>query len=131
MAGDTALANRVMLEHKRTSLGGVTLEAGFVRRQESQSATLDALLKVGVATFDCIALVRIVAINAAHLVLQHRMMVRQLELGPNFQVTLEASIRRFQWVNDVPPAAAGLNVLAAGTVAGFASHRFGVLAFSS
>jgi hypothetical protein len=86
-------------------------------------------MKTRISSFERGTLVRIVAINAAHLVLKHRMMMRQLELGADFQMTLETGLRRFQRVNDGASAATRFNVFATGSVAGLASHRFRVFTF--
>ena len=50
------------------------------------------------------------------------MMVRQLERRANFQVTLEASLRRFSWINDRTSAASGFDMQTPGPVAGLAAH---------
>ena len=128
MARNTTFANRVMLENKRSTLGSMALQAGLVSRQESEPAATNRLLKIGAAAFDRIPLVRVVAIDAAHLVFEHRMMMWQLELRPDLQVTLETGVGRFQRVNDVAAAATGLDVFAAGSVTRLASHRLCVLA---
>ena len=65
-----------MLEHKRPALGGVTLRTGLVRREKGKAATLDFLVETRVTAFYRISLVRIVAIDAVHLVFQHWVMVR-------------------------------------------------------
>jgi hypothetical protein len=88
-------------------------------------------LKISIAAFDRTTLVRIVAIDTAHLAFQHRVMMRQLELGPDFEMTLETGVRRLEWVNDISSAAAGFHVFAARSMTRFASHRFRVLASSS
>ena len=55
-----------MLVNKRTSFGGVTLEAGVVLAKKGQSAAVKALSHARVSTFHGIALVRFVTIRAAH-----------------------------------------------------------------
>jgi hypothetical protein len=93
VAADAAFAHRFVLEHERTSLRGVTLQAGFVRAQKSEAPTFDSLLESGAAEFDRISLMRVVTIDTAHLVFQHRVMVWQFEFRPDFQVTLETGLR--------------------------------------
>jgi len=128
VTSDTTFAHGVMLKYEWASLRSVTLETGFVARQEGESAALHFLLKICIAPFDRITLVRVVAIGATHLAFQHRVMMRQLEAGSHFQVTLEAGLRIFQRVNDVAPAAAGFHMFATRYVARFAAHRLRVLA---
>ena len=76
MTGHAAFADRVMLEHKGPALGGMTLRTGLVRREKGKAATLDFLVETRVTAFYRISLVRIVAIDAVHLVFQHWVMVR-------------------------------------------------------
>jgi hypothetical protein len=93
MADHATLTHRLMLVNKGAALRGVALEAGFVSAQESKTAALERLLNIGPATFNCDADVRIMAIRAAHFSFKHRMVMRQLELCPDFQVTLETGLR--------------------------------------
>jgi hypothetical protein len=82
------------------------------------------------AAGNCLALMRIVAIRATHLVFKHRVMMRQLELCPDFEVTLETGVRRFSRIDYCAAATAGFDVLAARSVTRFASHLFGIFASS-
>jgi hypothetical protein len=107
----------------------VALEASFVSAQESKAAAFERLLNISAAAFDRDSLVRIVTIGATHFALQHRMMVRQLELCPYFQVTLETGLRIFFRVNDRACATAGFNVQTPRAVARFAAHVLCVLSF--
>lgn len=81
VTGDTALAQGFMFENEWTALRGMTLEAGIVLAKESHPATLDRLMPSGAAAFDCISLVRIVAIGAADFAFKNWMVMRQIELG--------------------------------------------------
>ena len=82
-----------MLIHKRAALLRVTLEARFVSAQESKTAGFKSLLNVCRRPFDRDPLVRLMTIGAAHFALRHGVMVRQLERGANFEVTLETGLR--------------------------------------
>ena len=93
MADDTTLPHRFVLINKRTALGGMTLETGFVLTEESEAAFLERLLHVCPAALHCHADVRVVAIGATHFPFQHRMVMGQLKLRAHFQVALEASFR--------------------------------------
>lgn len=117
VAARATVAHRFVLEHKRTFLGRVALEAGVVRAHQ-RSAT--ALLRI--------SLVRVVAIDAAYLALEHWMGVRQVKLCAHFHVALETCFWRPARIEDCVGLAAGCNVLASGSVAGFATDIFGVLA---
>ena len=76
MAGNTTLAYRFVLENKRSALRGMALEAGPVRAQHGDAATLHALRHIRSAAFDCIALMRVMAIGATDFALEDGMMVR-------------------------------------------------------
>jgi hypothetical protein len=105
----------------------VTLEAGFVSGHESKAAGSELLLNVCGGALNRDPLVRFMAIAAAHLALEHRMMMRQLERRANVQVTLETRVRRFSRVDDRAGFAAGLDVQTPGAVAGLATHVDGLL----
>ena len=76
MTANAAFADRFMFEDKRPALGGMALQAGIVVREQGRAATLYTLRKIRAAAFHGVALVRIVAIGAADLAFEHRMMVR-------------------------------------------------------
>lgn len=118
-----------MLVNKRAALGGMALEASFVSAQESKAAAFERLLNIGATALDRDSLVWVVTIGATHFAFQHRMMVRQLELGPHFQVTLKARFRRLPRIDDRTGAAAGFNVQTPRAVARLAAHVLCVLAF--
>jgi hypothetical protein len=127
MADHAALTHRLVLVHKGTALRGVALEASLVSTQESETAASERLLNVGAAAFDRDALMRVVTIGAAHFAFQHRMVVRQLELCPDFQVTLETSFRRLPRINDRMGRATALDVQTARAVAPLAAHVLCIL----
>jgi hypothetical protein len=110
MADHTPLTHRLVLVNKGATLRGVALEASFVSAQESKAASFERLLNIGPATLDRDTDVWIMAVSAAHFAFQHRMMMRQLELCPHFQVTLETSFRRLTWIDDRVRCAAAFNV---------------------
>ena len=117
VAGGAAFLDGVMWENEGTGLGLVAFVAGFVLAAE-----------LGAHALDSIARVRVVAIAAAHLAGQHGMAVGQAELGLLVQMALEAGFCGFLGIDDGSLAAAGGDVLAAGAVAGFATHVDGILA---
>jgi hypothetical protein len=122
MADHTALAQRLVLVNKWAPLRGVALETSFVSAQESKATALERLLNIGAAAFDRDSLVRVVTIGATHFPFQHRMMVRQLELCPHFQVTLETGLRIFPRVDDRVRRATALDVQTARPVARLTAH---------
>src|SRR5881392_1498397 len=110
MANGAPLPHCFVLVHEWAALLCVTLEAGFVSAQESETASFKRLLNVRWRAFGRDAFVRFMTIAAAHFAFQHRMMMRQLECRANFQVTLETGFRRLSWIYDSASAAAGLDV---------------------
>src|SRR3954464_6056837 len=100
MTSYTSLAHCLVLINKRAALLRVTLEAGFVSTQERKAAGSELLLNVRGGALNRGAFVRFMAIAAAHLPLEHRMMMRQLERRANFEVTLETRVRRLSRIDD-------------------------------
>ena len=129
MADHTALAQRLVLVNKWAPLRGVALETSFVSAQESKATALERLLNIGAAAFDRDSLVRVVTIGATHFPFQHRMMVRQLELCPHFQVTLKTGLRIFPRIDDRVRRATALDVQTARPVARLTAHVLCVLSF--
>jgi hypothetical protein len=129
MADHAALTKRVVLINKRTGLRSVALKARFVFAQERKAAALKRLLNIGPAAFDRDPDVWVMAIRATHFAFQHGMMMRQLELCPYLQVTLETSFRRFTRIYNRASAAAGFNVQTARAVARLTAHVLCVLSF--
>ena len=117
VARRATFAHRLMLEDERTTLLRVALGAGIVLRHHLRPAALDHR-----------ALVRVVAVAATNLAFEDGVMRRQIELSFLVQVTLETCLGRFAGIDDGAGRAAGINVLAAGSVAGFAPDILGVVA---
>lgn len=110
MAGHTSFAHSLVLEHKRTSLRGVTLETGFVLAQQGHTAAFERLWKVRSAPFDRVSFVRVMTIGATHFPFQHRMVMRQIEFRPYLQMALETGGRRSSRIDDRARSAAALDV---------------------
>jgi len=127
VAADAAFFQSFMLEYEGAGLGDVTLETDSVSTQQQRSAAFDLLWQVRVTAFDRVSDVWVVAIRAAHLAFQHRMVVRHLKSRPHFEVALETGVRRSARVNDLALIAARRNVQTSRTVAGFATHLLGVV----
>ena len=129
MADGTTLTHCLVFVNKGTALRRVALEAGFVSAQESKAATFERLLNICRCTFNRDADMRVMAIRAAHFAFQHRMMVRQLELCPHFQVTLETSFRRLAWIDNSVCRAAAFYVQTARPVTSLTANILRVLSF--
>jgi hypothetical protein len=71
--------------------------------------------------FENVAAVRVMAIHATHVAFDDRMMLWQTEFGVDIEMALETGCRIAAGINDELRAAAGFNVFAAWTVAGFAA----------
>ena len=78
MTNDATLSYRLVLINKWAALLRVTFEAGFVSSQESKATRFELLLNIRLDALGRDSFVRFVAIAAAHLAFQHRMMMRQL-----------------------------------------------------
>src|SRR6266478_9601977 len=129
MANCTSLAHCFMLVHKRAALLCVTLKAGFVWAEERKSAAFECLLNIRRRAFKGDPLVRVVTIIAAHFPFGHRMMMRQLKLRANIQVTLKASFGGLSWIDDRARSAPRFDMQTPGPMAGLAPHVLGVFAF--
>ena len=79
MANRAALTHGVVFENKRAFLGRVAFSAGFIFAFETTSA----------ATLDGVALVRVVALGAAHFSGEHRVAVRQAKLAALVEMALK------------------------------------------
>ena len=126
MADHAPLTHCLVLVNKWPPLLGVALEAGFVSAQESKAAAFEHLLNVRSATLDCDPDVRIMAICTAHFSLEHRVMMRQLELCAHFEMTLETSFRRLPRIDDRVRGATTLDVETARPVARLTANVLGV-----
>ena len=110
-----SIVQGLVLEHERPRLFAVALSTAFVEPRHRESA----------GGFENIAAVRVVALHAAHVAFDDRMMLRQMEFGLGFEMALEAGRRVFAGIDDELAAAAGFDVLAARPVTGFtAGLRF-------
>ena len=110
MADHATLTHRLVLIYKWAALLCMTLEASFVSAQKSKAAGLERLLNVCRSTLGRDPFVRLMAIAAAHLALEHRMMMRQCERCANFQVTLETGVRRLSRIDDGTRSTASFDV---------------------
>ena len=127
MANSTTLPQCLVLIHEGAALLRVTLEAGFVFTQKSESAGFKLLLNVRRRPFHRDPFVHLVAIGAAHFAFEHRMVMRQRECRANFQVTLETGFRRLPWIDNRAGAPAGFDVQTSGPVARLAAQVRGRL----
>ena len=129
MANGATLAHCLMLVDKRAALLRVTFEASFVSAEERKSAGFQPLLHVRRSALNGDPFVRFMAIAAAHLAFEHRMVMRQRERCANFQVTLETSIRRLSRIDDRACSAASFNVQTPRPMTRFTPHVLGVFPF--
>jgi hypothetical protein len=129
MADQAPLTHRLVLIDKRPALLCVTLEAGFVSAQKSKAAGSELLLNICLDALRRDPFVRFMAIAAAHLALEHRMMMRQLKCCADIQVTLETGVRRLSWIDDRARSAAGFDVQTPGPVARLAAHVLCIFSF--
>jgi len=118
VADEAAFARCFVLVNERPTLLRMAAEAGFVVAHK-RSAACDNRM----------ALVRVVAITTRHLVVQHGMCVRQIELATLVEVAIKADLRRPVRINDGVAGAAGLIVDTAGAVTAFTTHVHCVLAW--
>ena len=82
MAGEATFSKSFVLENVRSTLNRMALETGFIET-----------CQLGAASFHRIAFVRFVAGGATHLSFKHWMMMRQIECGARFKMTLKAGFR--------------------------------------
>ena len=129
MANDASLAHCLVLINKWAALLRVTLEAGFVSAEERKSTGFKPLLNICWGPLGRDPFVRFMAIAAAHLALEHRMMMRQCERCANFQVTLETGVRRLSRIDDGTRSTASFDVQTPGPVARLAAHVLCVFPF--
>ena len=116
MAHDTAFAHRLMLEGKRAGLFAVTLGATFVEPRHGQSTR----------RLENVKAVRVVALDAVDPAFDHRVVLRQVEFGVSFEMTLEAGGCVLSGIhNELTAASARRDMFAAGAVAGFTTALAG------
>ena len=77
MAGHATLTDRLVLIHKWAALLCVTLEAGFISSHKRKATRSELLLNICRGALGRDPFVRLMAIAAAHLALEHGMMMRQ------------------------------------------------------
>ena len=129
MANDTTLTHCLVFINEWAALLCVTLEAGFVSAQESKAAGSELLLNICRGALGRDPFVRFMAIAAAHLALEHRMVMRQRERCANFQMTLETGVGRLSRIDDRARTAASFDVQTPRTVARLATHVLCVFPF--
>ena len=110
MTDDATFAHRFVLINKRTTLGSVTLQTSPILSEEGDSTTMDLLSDARGATFHGVALVGFMTVGATHLSFQDRVMMRQLKISSDIEVTLQAGLRRFPRINDQVRRAAALRM---------------------
>lgn len=113
-------AQRLVFEHKGAGLLAMTLSAVLIQTRHGQAADRSA---TGATWWlKDIATVGIVALNAIHLPLNDRMMLRQSKFGLRLQMALKTSARIFAGVdNEFTAAASRFDMLAARAVTRFAT----------
>lgn len=111
MAGSATFPQRLMLKDKGAALECVALKADLVLAHEVGCAS-----SLGDG-----ALVRVVAVNAAHTPLHHRVAVGEFKLGANVEMALETGFRVLAGIDNEFGAAARVGMEAARTVAPFAA----------
>ena len=112
VAGHAAFAHGVVGKHKGPGLILMTLGAAFIRARHGQSAR----------RFEQVTPVRVMALHAIHVSFNHRMVLGQREFRMHIQMTLKAGGGVMAGIDDKFGAAAGFDVFAAGSVAGFAAR---------
>jgi hypothetical protein len=111
MTHNATFAHRLVFIDERTALRGVTLKTGTVLAKESHPTTMNTPLgHARGATLHGIALVGLMTVGATHLSFQDRVMMRQLKIPSDIEVTLQAGLRRFPRINDQVRRAATLRM---------------------
>lgn len=115
MAHSTAFTHGRMFKNEGACLFAMALRAAFAGTGHGEAA----------GGFENIAPVRVMALVAVHVPLDDRVMMRQVELGINIQMTLKTRSRIVPGIDDETRVAAGFNVFAARAVTGFAAGLAG------
>lgn len=110
-----AFAQGFVLKDKWTGLVLVTLGAALILSSHCQAAF----------GFENVTAVRVVAVDAIHVTFDDRVMLRQIELALDIEMALKTAVRFFPRVDNESGAAAGTDMFAAGTMAGFAAAHAG------
>lgn len=114
VADGAAFAQRFVLEDEGFGLVAMALRAGLVEAGHGETG----------GGFQHVGPVRVVALDAIHSAFDDLMMLRQIEFGVGFQMTIETSGRVFAGIeNKFAATTADLDVLAARAVTGFATAR--------
>ena len=110
MATDAALAQRFVLEDKTLRLLAVAIRALFVEPRHRESA----------GRLHDVVSMRIVALHAVHLSFTNGMVLREVEIRVDFEMTIETGLRIASRINDeLAATAADSHVFAARTMARF------------
>jgi hypothetical protein len=124
MTNDAAFTQGFVLVNDHARLFAMALCARFI--QPRQPGCCPRPKGRPMRGFENIHPVRVVALDAVHPVFQHRMMVRQSELGMHMDMTTEAGLRFPARIdNEFSTSAPHLHMQAARSVAGFATGRLG------
>lgn len=108
MASGATFTQCLVFEDKAPRLIAMALGALLVFARHAQSAS----------RFHDVKAMRVVALHAIHVAFNHRMVLRQFELGMHFHVATETGLRIASGVNDeLAASATRSNVLAAGAMA--------------
>lgn len=114
VTGRAAFPQGFMFEDERFALFPVAGSAGLVHARHGKATR----------RFQDVRTVRVVTLDAIHPAFEDGMMLRKIELGVGFEVTVQTRGGVFAGIeNEFPAAAADFDVFAAGTVAGFARAR--------
>lgn len=111
MAGSAAFAHRLVFKRDRPRLLAMTLRTTFVKPRHGQASR----------GFEGIHAMRVVALDTVHVLLDHGMVIRELEFGVSRQMAVETGGRITAWIVDELPSATCRDVQAPGPVAGFAT----------
>ena len=109
MASDAAFAHGRMLKDVRPRLIAMALGATFILSRHGQASCRPK----------DIAAMGIMALDATHVAFNYRMMLREIELSVDVEMALKTGRRVLTRIDD-EIGAAGLDVTAAGSMAGFA-----------
>jgi hypothetical protein len=109
MTDGATFAQRRVLEDKGPGLLAMALRTRFIGAGHCQATS----------GFENVAAMRVMALGAAHVLLDQRMMLWQMKLGLRLPVTLEARRGGFSGINNQSPPAARGYVQTARSVTGF------------
>jgi len=113
VAGRASVAQRFVLINVRLGLLAMALGASVIEPRHRQASA---------GGLHDVRTVRIVALHAVHLALQHGMVLGKTQLSVNLQVAGQARLRIASWIDDEPPAPpTHRDVFAARAMAGFAA----------